>query len=109
NHFSAPPYQYLEARAPGVRRITTEEEILGGRATFVVAYGTEKFRAENPKTYGAFLAALGRAIVTINADPRAAARIYLEMSKDKLSEDEAFAMITDPGTRFTLAPEKFMS
>ena len=57
NHFTAPPFQNVELKA-GVRRVTTAEEILGGPASYMVAYATEKFRNDNPKVYGAFVAAL---------------------------------------------------
>ena len=95
NHFSAPPFQYMEAKAPGVRRITSAQDILGAPATYMVAYATEKFRAENPKTYAAFVAALRQTLESINKDPRAAAKDYLDASKDPISVDDATAMITD--------------
>jgi NitT/TauT family transport system substrate-binding protein len=105
NHFSAPPFQYVEAKAPGVRRITTAEDILGSPASYMVAYTTEKFRADNPRTYAAFVAALGETLDYINKDPRAAATVYLEASKDPISVDEAVAMVTDPGAKFTMVPQ----
>jgi NitT/TauT family transport system substrate-binding protein len=104
NHFSAPPFQYVEARAPGVRRITTAQDILGSPASYMVAYATERFRTDNPKTYAAFVAALDEVMTYINRDPRAAAKDYLEASKDPITLEEAVTMITDPGAKFTTAP-----
>jgi sulfonate transport system substrate-binding protein len=109
NHFSAPPFQYVEARAPGVRRITTAQDILGSPASYMVAYATEKFRADNPKTYGAFVAALDEVMATINKDPKAAAKDYLDAAKDPISVDEAVEMITDPGAKFTTAPTNVLT
>jgi len=109
NHFSAPPFQYVEARVPGVRRILTAEEILGSPASYMVAYTTEAFRNNNPKTYAAFVAALRETIEYINKDPRAAAKDYLEASKDPITLDEAVDMIIDPGAKFTLAPQNVMT
>ncbi len=109
NHFSAPPFQYMEAKAPGVRRITSAQDILGAPATYMVAYATEKFRTENPKTYAAFVAALRQTLEAINKDPRAAAKDYLDASKDPISVDDAIAMITDPGAKFTMAPDNLMT
>jgi NitT/TauT family transport system substrate-binding protein len=109
NHFSAPPFQYLEAKSASVRRITTAEEILGAPATYMVAYATEKFRAANPKIYGAFVAALSESIDIINKNPRAAAKDYIDASKDPISVDDAVAMMTDPGAKFTLAPDNVMT
>jgi sulfonate transport system substrate-binding protein len=109
NHFSAPPFQYVEARAAGVRRITTAQDILGSPASYMVAYATEKFRSDNPKTYAAFVAALDEVMAGINKDPRAAARDYLAVSKDPITLDEAVTMITDPGAKFTTAPASVMT
>jgi len=109
NHFSAPPFQYVEARAPGVRRITSAEDILGSPSSYMVAYATEKFRAENPKIYAAFVAALDEVIATINKDPRTATKDYLDASGDKISLDEAVQMVTDPGAKFTTAPTNVMT
>jgi len=109
NHFSAPPFQYLEAKAPGIRRVTSAQDILGAPATYMVAYTTEKFRADNPKAYGAFVAALRETLESINKDPRGAAKDYLDASKDAINIDDAVAMITDPGAKFTMAPDNVMT
>jgi len=109
NHFSAPPFQYLEAKAAGVRRVTTAQDILGTPATYMVAYATEKFRSDNPKLYGVFVATLQESIDAINKDPRTAAKDYIEASKDPISVDDAVAMMTDPGAKFTMAPDNVMT
>jgi NitT/TauT family transport system substrate-binding protein len=109
NHFSAPPFQYMEAKTAGVRKITSAEEILGTPATYMVAYTTEKFRADNPKTYAAFVAALRESLDFINKDPRAAAEAYLDASKDAVSVDDLVTMIRDPGAKFTMAPDNVMT
>jgi NitT/TauT family transport system substrate-binding protein len=107
-HFSAPPFQYKEIKAPAVHRIATAQEILGGRCSYMVAYTTERFRTDNPRTYQAFVAALRDAMDDIRRDPRRAAADYLDQSKEKLTVDEVAAMIADPGTNFSLAPESVM-
>jgi len=109
NHFSAPPFQYVEARAPGIRRITSAQDILGSPSSYMVAYATERFRADNPKTYAAFVSALDEVLAAINKDPRVAAKDYLAASGDKISLDEAVEMITDPGAKFTTAPTNVMT
>jgi sulfonate transport system substrate-binding protein len=109
NHFSAPPFQYVEARAAGVRRITTAQDILGSPASYMVAYATEKFRADNPKTYSAFVAALDEVMTYINRDPKAAAKDYLEAAKDPITVEEAVEMVTDPGAKFTTAPTNVLT
>jgi NitT/TauT family transport system substrate-binding protein len=106
-HFTSSPFHEQELKIPGVHTITTNYEILGGRATAVVVTSTTKFREANPKVYGAFYAALKEAIATINKDKRAAAEIYLEMANDKKnSVDDIHAIISDKDYAYTMAPEK---
>jgi NitT/TauT family transport system substrate-binding protein len=72
----------------------------------VIAAST-KFRDANPKLYKAFYDALGEAIRGINADKRAAAKVYLEQSKDtKNSVDDIYAMINAGDYAYTLTPQK---
>jgi NitT/TauT family transport system substrate-binding protein len=104
NHFSAPPFQDIELKKEGIRKISSEEEILGTRATYMIAYTTEKFRSANPKVYKAFVDALGEAHEMIKKDPAEVAKIYLDQSKDKITVDEAVAIIKNPGSTFTMTP-----
>jgi NitT/TauT family transport system substrate-binding protein len=52
-------------------------DVLGGPASATVLYATEKFRADNPKTYKAFLDALQEAAQWTTANPEKAADTYL--------------------------------
>src|SRR5678815_3128895 len=45
---------YQERKTPGVHTVLTSNDILGGPATYAVAYTTNRFHEENPKTYAAF-------------------------------------------------------
>jgi NitT/TauT family transport system substrate-binding protein len=106
-HFATSPFHEEEMKIPGVRTITTNYEILGGRASALVVVATGKFRTANPKVTGAFMAAVKEAIDTINADKRAAAAAYLQLANDKRNTvDDIYAIINDPGYAYTLNPEK---
>ena len=106
-HFGTSPFYEAEIKIPGVRLLTTNYEILGGRATAVVIAAPGRFRDANPKVYGAFLAGLKQAIETINKDKRAAAQAYLALARDtKNSVDDIFAIINDKDYAYTLSPEK---
>jgi NitT/TauT family transport system substrate-binding protein len=109
NHFSAPPFQEIEMRKAGVRRISSAQDILGAPATYMVAYTTERFRRDNPKTYQAFVDALREAQESVNKDPADAAQIYLEHSKDNISLNEAIAIIKDTGSSFNMTPSNVMT
>ena len=83
--------------------------MLGGPGTLNTVYATSRFRDENPKVYAAFLKAFKEATDFINQDKREAARIYLEVSKDKsANEDELVKMLENPDIRFTMVPQGTM-
>jgi NitT/TauT family transport system substrate-binding protein len=66
---------------------------------------TGKFRTQNPKLYGVFLAALKEATEFINADKKRAAEIYLKASGDKMPVDELTGILNDPAIRYTMQLE----
>jgi NitT/TauT family transport system substrate-binding protein len=106
-HFTSSPFYEQELKVPGVRKVLTSYEILGGRATAVLITASGRFRDANPKTYRAFFDALAEAKETINKDKRAAAKIYLEQAQDKKNTvEDIVAMIDNPDYEYTLKPEK---
>jgi NitT/TauT family transport system substrate-binding protein len=106
-HFSSSPFYEEEMKLPNAHVITTNYEILGGPATAVVLTASAKFREDNPKVYKAFFEALGEAIDSINADKRAAAKLYLEMAGDrKNSIDDIVKIISDKDYAYTRKPQK---
>jgi NitT/TauT family transport system substrate-binding protein len=100
-NFSSIPFQGRQGKTPGVRRLMTSTDIIGGPFTFNVIATTSKFRAENPKLYKAFLDALNEATTLVNADKQKAAEIYLKISKDKSPAEEIVALLSDPENQFT--------
>lgn len=102
-NFSSYPFQARQLKQPGIRTIATSVDILGGPSSFNVIAAGGKFRKENPKLYGAFLAALDEATDFINKDKSAAADIYLRLSNDKSPKTEILDMMNDPAVRFTTA------
>lgn len=104
-HFSSPPFQYQQLEKPGISTVLNSFDVLGGPATFNAVWGTSKFRTENPKVYGAFVAALDEATALINGDKQWAAQTYLRISKDKDSVDSILKMLNDPKIVFTTTPQ----
>lgn len=107
-YLSSPPFQYMALERPGVRTVLNSYDVLGGPATFLMTWTTTKFRAENPRTYGAYLAAYKEAVDFINANKRAAAELYLKASNDKTSPDFLVKQLDDPQIRITMVPENTM-
>ena len=108
NHFSEPPFQYQALKKAGIRQILKSYDVLGGRTTYNLLWTTTKFHDENPKTYKAFLAGLTEAIQEIAKDRRAAAEIYLRLTKEKFTQDEVFELISNPDIEFTTTPKNIM-
>ncbi len=108
-HFGGPPYQELELAQPGTRLLVNSFDVLGGPSTFNVIYAKASFHDQNPKVYGAFLAALHRAMDLIRQDPDAAVRIYL--AEDDMKLDPAFVkkLVTSPDAVYTTTPMNSMA
>jgi NitT/TauT family transport system substrate-binding protein len=108
SHFSAPPFQYIALKAPGVRAVLNSIDVLGGPATVTVAFGTQKFVDANPLVTKAFIAAFDEASEMIASDPKAAAGVYLAATREKVSVDDLVTMIKEPGGIFSAVPKRTM-
>jgi len=108
NHFTSPPFIQREMAKPGVRKVISSTEILGGPISFNVVAATAKFQQENPKAYAAFMAALQEATDFINKDKRAAAEIYVKATKDKTPIEDLLAIMNDPTIEYSLVPKNIM-
>src|SRR5262249_10022027 len=105
-HFATSPFHEAEMKA-GLRTVTSAYQIMGGEVSNLVFVPTEKSRTANPSVYAAVVAALDEAITWTNADKRRAAKLYMEMTKEKkLTEDDVVAIIEAPGFDFTKVPKK---
>jgi NitT/TauT family transport system substrate-binding protein len=107
-HFGSPPCQYQQLKYQAIHTVLNSYEVLGGPATFNLVSTTSKFRAENPRIYGAFVKALEEAIGEINSDRKTAAEAYLRISKDKDTVQDILAMLNDPAIVFTTTPQNVM-
>lgn len=100
-NFSSAPFQFRQIKQPDIEKISSSIDILGGPSSFNVIATTGKFRKDNPKLYGAFLAALQEATDLINKDKSWAVGIYKKMSSDKSPDSEILEIMNDPTTKFT--------
>jgi NitT/TauT family transport system substrate-binding protein len=105
-HFATSPFHEAELKA-GLKTVTSGYKIMGGEVSNLVFVTTEKFRKENPKVYEIVVSALNGAIDWTNADKRRAAKLYIEMTREKkLTEDDIVELISVPGFDFTRVPKK---
>lgn len=105
-HFGNPPFQEQElAGNPQARIVLNSYQVLGGPASATVLYATEKFRAENPKTYQAFVEALNEAAQLVTANPEKAADIYIKVSNAKIDRALLLKIIKNPEVQFKTTPQ----
>jgi sulfonate transport system substrate-binding protein len=107
SHFTAVPFVQLEMEKPGIRRIATATEILGAPNCHNFMVAPTKFREANPKLYTAFLRAMKEATDIINKDKRAAAELYIRVTRDKSTPDQILRIMNDPGHEyiFNVSPQ----
>jgi NitT/TauT family transport system substrate-binding protein len=109
-HFGNPPFQNQTLAAnPNARIVLNSYDVLGGPASATVLYATEKFRAENPKTYRAFIAALTEAAEFIQRNPEEAVDIFLRTGQGRLDRNLVLSIVKDPQVQFKLTPENTLA
>ena len=106
-HFTSPPFQYIEAKSPNVKRVANSVDYLGN-ITLDVTFGAKRFVDANPKLTQAFIDAMDDANALIARDRRVAAEIFVRGSKVKVDADEVLQMLEDPDTRFSSTPNGVM-
>jgi len=105
-HFGNPPFQEQElAGNPNARIVLSSYDVLGGPSSATVLYATEKFRNENPKTYRAFVDALGEAAAFATKNPEAAADLYIRVNKAKIDRALLVKILKNPQVQFKVAPQ----
>ncbi|RUU01900.1 ABC transporter substrate-binding protein [Mesorhizobium sp. USDA-HM6] len=96
SHFSAPPYQYLELKMPGVHEVTSSRDIIGGDLSQGTFFTTTEFAKANPTTVKAIREATADAIAYIKKDPKGALEDYKTISGDKTSIEDLMAILKEP-------------
>lgn len=107
-HFASPPYSILELKSPRIRRVVAASEVLGD-STLDVVFAPRRFVDANPRTMGAFLAALDEANALIAAQPEQAAEAFIALAAAKMTPDDVLAMVRDPDTKFDTTPHGVMA
>jgi NitT/TauT family transport system substrate-binding protein len=109
-HFTAPPYQNIEAKKPGIHTVLTSDEVMGGPSTFNLLFTTAKFEREDPKAIEALVKALRDAQSLIKDNKDKAADIYIAASgSSSMSKADVLELLNDPGIQYTLTPQKMMA
>jgi NitT/TauT family transport system substrate-binding protein len=108
NHFTSPPFIQKELEKPGITKVLNSVDVLGGPISVNVVAATTRFYNENPKLYAVFMKALEEATEFINKDKRAAAEIYIKLTKDKSPVEDIVKIMNDPQMEYSLMPKNIM-
>ena len=103
--FSVPPFQHQQLESPDVHTVLNSFEVMGGSHTFTAVWAPAKFRDNNPLLYKALIAALKEATDIVNKNKSAAAALWIEDSKSKLSAEMVGKIVAGPQVRWTMTPE----
>lgn len=106
--FSAPPYQYQALEHKEIHTVTTSEAIFGGPSANGLLYMTERFHDANPRVVQALNLGLREALALVRAEPKQAAAMYLDATKEKIDPELVLQTITAPGTMWDAAPRGTM-
>ena len=77
-YFSSPPFTQIALKDPKVRAVTSSEEIMGGKASFLVMASPQSALARHPKLPDVLAKAIDEASGVIRKDPRRAAMVWLK-------------------------------
>jgi NitT/TauT family transport system substrate-binding protein len=105
SHFSSPPYQQVELRGPGVHTVLKTSDVLDHPLSNGLLYTTQKFHDANPKLFQAVMDALKEADAQLTADKRAAAELYIRLTKETTGVEQILEAISAPGVEYTIAPQ----
>ena len=106
--FTSPPFWNRAILDPKIRIVLNSYDTMGGPNTFLMVWAAEKFRTENPKTFGAVMAALIEATAFINKDMKAAAEIYVAEGGGKEKVEDILAIMQNPLITFENAPQRIL-
>jgi NitT/TauT family transport system substrate-binding protein len=108
-HFTSPPFMHQQLTKPGITKMMSSDDILGGPTVGTILFGTSRFVNANPRASRAVVEAVKEAVAFINANKKEAAELYLRTSGDKTPVDEIVRQLTEPGLVFIATPRNFMT
>ena len=103
-HFAAPPFDRTALAAPGMRRLISSHDVYNGPGTNGISLTSQAFRDANPKTLKAVVEATKEATALIASDRRRAAKIYVDVTGDKVGAQKAFEILDAPDMVFSATP-----
>jgi len=82
-YFAPPPFIQVALKNPKVSRVMSSEEIIGGKASFLIMGATKKWIDANPKMPDVIVKAIEESAAFIKTEPKKAAELYLQREPSK--------------------------
>jgi NitT/TauT family transport system substrate-binding protein len=92
-YFSSAPFTEIALKDPKIHRVLSSEDIIGGKASFLLMAATRGYIDTYPKIVEAIEKAMDEAARLIHDDPNRAARIYLAHEPSKALDAPAVAAV----------------
>jgi NitT/TauT family transport system substrate-binding protein len=92
-YFAPPPFIQVALKNPKVSKIMSSDDIIGGKASFLIMGATKKWIEANPKLPDVIVKAVDEAAALIKNEPRKAAEIYLQREPSKFVDLDAVEAI----------------
>jgi NitT/TauT family transport system substrate-binding protein len=92
-YFAPPPFIQVALKSPKVAKVMSSDEIIGGKASFLIMGATKKWIEANPKLPDVIVKAVDDAAAFIRNEPRKAAEIYLAREPSKFVDLDAVEAI----------------
>src|SRR5690606_22814488 len=109
SHYAAAPFYYYELDTPGVHKVLSSYDTLGGTTTNGVVLTSKRFCEANPKVTAAVYAAFTEADAFINANHEAVAELYVKATNERrATKEEITKMVADPDNVWTTVPQNCM-
>lgn len=105
-HLTSEPFQEQELKDPRVHRVFSSYDVMGGPHTHIDLCATREFHDKNPKLCEVVLRAIEKADQQIKQDPKAAAEVYLRISKSNESLEDVMQQMQTSGLEYSTAPAK---
>jgi NitT/TauT family transport system substrate-binding protein len=92
-YFASPPFTEIALKEPKIHRVLGSEDVIGGRASFLVLAATKGYIDTHAKIIEAVDKAMDEAARLIRADPNRAARIFLAHEPSKALDAAAVTAV----------------
>ncbi len=105
-HFTSPPFQHveLEEGKGKVRKLLSSYEVLGGKTSFILLVGSEKWKTSHAKEYDVIVKAFEEAQSIASNSKKVAAETYVKIEKPKESVADVLAQMNSDDVLFDVTP-----